>query len=317
MVLKRIRIQPWLGRLLILSAVCALSGGLQAQQATAPTPAVPAKADEQPLALIMASKGPAMVTNLKRERYPALPLQRLFKGHQIDLNAGARVAIALPGAGQQRVYTGPARLWVGAGAISVRPGPAPKVKALSDDQLDLLQQWLTEYPRRGNKADLKPTGNLEVLEPRQEALLLSRSPEFQFRGELPREGSLLLFDGQGKRFWVQQLDKDWIHFPSSVGFDWGQNFTWEVRKATGGRVLSGSFRIASEHTARTLLAARVPQNEDSPLEDLAFYAMRLQLARAYDEADSIWTYLGIAVDRNGRPARIPPEQLSRLSKAQG
>ncbi|HEY1059906.1 MAG TPA: hypothetical protein VGE55_14365 [Limnobacter sp.] len=257
----------------------------------------------EPTALVLAVSGRVSITNENRQTYDALPLHRLVPGHSIVLAKGARLSLMVRATGNRRVYQGPARLLLKDQFVSVRFGAQPTVQALTPLQHDIAEQWLVRYPRRGNQPEPRFLG-LDVVSPKDGAMLLNRFPEFVFKGDLPREGSLLIFDGQGKRFWVQQLDDVRVHFPNSVEFGWGQNFTWEVRKLTGGRVLAGSFSIASEWTARNLLEARVPNLPSTPREDLAFYGMRLQLACAYEEASRIWESLGIVLDSTGRPRRL-------------
>ena len=67
---------------------------------------------------------------------------------------------------------------------------------------------------------------------------------------------------------------------------------------------SGSFQIASEETARSLLAARVPDYPGTLPENLLFYGMRLQLANAYKEASEVWASLGMSLGPKGQPSRI-------------
>ena len=121
---------------------------------------------------------------------------------------------------------------------------------------------------------------------------------------LPREGNLMLFDAKGKRFWVEPLEGEYLTLPPAARFEWGQSFTWEVRRLTGGRVISGSFQIASEETARSLLAARVPDSPNTLPENLLFYGMRLHLAKAYKEANEVWASLGMSLSPAGQPSRV-------------
>lgn len=257
----------------------------------------------KPVAFVLASTPGVVVTNLNKQSYEALPLQRYAKGHQLQLKKGARLSLAILGTGHRRVYLGPARLQVGDGIVSVRSGPAPQVSSLRSDDVELVEQWLRRYPRRSNLGE-RPHSPLRIVSPPDEAMLLTRSPELEFAGDLPREGSFLLFDGQGKRRWVQQLESHRLEFPKSVGFEWGERFTWEVRKLTGGRVLSGSFHIAGEETARVLLKARVPNLPRTLPETRLLYGMRLQLINAYLDAQSVWTSLGFELDQAGRPSRL-------------
>ncbi|HEX4857284.1 MAG TPA: hypothetical protein VFV28_10755, partial [Limnobacter sp.] len=154
------------------------------------------------------------------------------------------------------------------------------------------------------ETDEKKDVELHALSPIDNSLLLTRNPEFRFEGELPREGNLMIFDSRGKRFWVEPLEGLQLTLPPAAKFEWGRAFTWEVRRLTGGRVLSGSFQIASEETARALLQAKLPDTQDVLPESRLFYGMRLQLARAYSEADEVWSSLGISMDRSGIPSQL-------------
>ena len=114
----------------------------------------------------------------------------------------------------------------------------------------------------------------------------------------------MLFDSKGKRFWVEPLESEYVSLPPAAKFEWGQSFTWEVRRLTGGRVTSGSFHIASEETARSLLEARVPDTDEVLPESKLYYGMRLQLANAFKEANEVWQSLGMALTTQGQPSRI-------------
>lgn len=234
---------------------------------------------------------------------PLRPLQVLLPNQTVTLGPKARLAIAVLGTGQRRVYLGPARLKVVAQHVSVVFGPKARVHGLDATHVDVIEQWLhTQVGHTGpaqqviNQANTQSPPDddaLRVLTPRDGAMLLHRNPEMEFAGSLPREGSLMIFDAQGKRFWTQLLEDHRVYFPSSVDFDWGQQFTWEVRKATGGKVAHGSFRIASQATARRLLLDKPADLPQTQPEFLLLYAMRLHLAQAYEEAAGWWARLGV------------------------
>lgn len=255
-----------------------------------------------PEVFVLAATQGVQVVGLTGRTYEVLPLQRFSKGHQLVLRKGARLSLMMVGTGHRRVFKGPARLWVGQGVVSVRAGVGPQVSPLRAEHVDLVRRWLADYPRPIARAEKSPSSDLEVVSPLDGVMLLHRAPEFEFKGTLPKEGSFLLFDAQGKRFWIQQLEAQRLVFPNAVEFEWGQRFTWEVRKRTGGRVLSGAFHIATEDTARTLFNARVPDRPSTLPETLLLYGMRLQLAGAYHEADSVWQSLGFQIDNMGRPS---------------
>jgi hypothetical protein len=75
-------------------------------------------------------------------------------------------------------------------------------------------------------------------------------------------------------------------------------------------VVSGSFHIASEETARSLLEARVPDTASALPESRLFYGMRLQLAKAFLEANEVWESLGMALTAQGQPSRISRQAIS-------
>lgn len=272
--------------------------------------------DLKPVAFVLASTEGIQVTNLHKRTYEVLPLQRFVEGHVLDLPKGARLSLVLLDSWQRRVFDGPAKLEVGEDVVFVRSGRKPKVSQLSEGLVELVQQWLVEYPRRGNKPEKRLGTDLELVSPKDAEMLLSRTPEFVFKGTLPRDSNFLLFDSNDKRIWVQPFDNLQFSFPSALGLDWGQRVNWEIRKPTGGRLLSGSFHIASEETARALLDAKVPERHKIKPEFSLFYGMRLQLAGAYQEAQSVWQSLGFQVDRAGRPSRLDAQVLSAAQAGQ-
>lgn len=254
---------------------------------------------------ILAATDKVLVTNPKGQQYRALPTQRLLQGHLVNVPKGQRFSVAVLGTGNRRVFTGPARLRVIADTVRVLSGSTPKVFSLAPADLDLIDQWRTVYARpRGvvSKDRLKEEDTaLQALYPVDGSLLLTRNPEFLFKGDLPREGNLMLFDAKGKRFWVEPLESEYMTLPPAARFEWGQSFTWEVRRLTGGRVVNGSFHIASEETARALLGARVPDSPSTLPESRLFYGMRLQLAGAFKEASEVWESLNIQLTPQGQP----------------
>lgn len=257
---------------------------------------------------LLAATDKVRVTNAKGQQYRALPTHRLLHGHTVDVPKGQRFSIGLLQTGNRRVYMGPARLKVISGTVRVMKGSTPKVMPLAPAELDLIHHWVSVYSRpkgfvRKDKV-LDAETSLLALEPIDGSLLLTRNPEFLFKGDLPREGNLMLFDSKGKRFWVEPLESEYLTLPPAAKFEWGQSFTWEVRRLTGGRVVSGSFHIASEETARALLEARVPDSPKALPESRLFYGMRLQLAGAYKEATEVWESLGIQLTPMGQPAPL-------------
>lgn len=263
----------------------------------------------QPVVFVLAASENVVVTHPKGQRYSALPTQRLLRGHTVNVPKGQRFSVVVLNTGNRRVFNGPAKLRVIADTVRVLSGPAVKVFPLEQSQLDLIEQWTSVYARPRNQVptttaepEAKPA--LQVTQPIDGSLLLTRTPEFAFQGDLPREGNLIIFDAKGKRFWVEPLESKYVSFPPAAKFDWGQSFTWEVRRLTGGRVVSGSFQIASEETARSLLEARVPDLPETLPESQLFYGMRLQLAGAYKEAIEVWTALGMTLSPGGQPSRL-------------
>ncbi len=271
-----------------------------------------AKANE-PVVFVLAASDKVVVSNPKGQQYSALPTQRLLHGHTVAVPKGQRFSVLVLNTGNRRVYYGPAQLKVIADTVRVLSGPAVKVFPVEQAHLDLIDQWINLYARprgvlpvKGEKAEATEDKSLRVLRPIDGSLLLTRNPEFVFQGDLPREGNLMLFDSKGKRFWVEPLESEYVSLPPAAKFEWGQSFTWEVRRLTGGRVVSGSFHIASEETARSLLEARVPDTAGTMPEAKLFYGMRLQLAKAFKEANEVWESLGMELTTQGQPSRIRP-----------
>lgn len=257
---------------------------------------------------VLAATDQVVVTNSKGQPYRALPTQRLLQGHTVNVPKGQRFSVAVLGTGNRRVFNGPARLKVIADTVRVMAGSTPKVFPLAPADLDLIDQWVAVYARpRGivsKDKQQEADSDLQALHPVDGSLLLTRNPEFLFKGDLPREGNLMLFDAKGKRFWVEPLESEYLTLPPAAKFEWGQSFTWEVRRLTGGRVASGSFHIASEETARALLQARVPDTPNALPESKLFYGMRLQLAGAYKEATEVWGSLNIQLSPQGQPVPL-------------
>ncbi|MDX1669847.1 MAG: hypothetical protein R3194_10540, partial [Limnobacter sp.] len=218
------------------------------------------------------------------------PLRPLYMGNVIEIPDGEKISILIPGNMTRRHYEGPAKLSVIKDTVSVRQGPKAKVFPADPERLKLARRW--------SNVSVHPSplvtggGVFSVQQPRNNAMLLTTNPVFHFAGKLPRDGQLIIFGENGRRFWVQPLDEHVVDFPPAAQFSWGQKFTWEVRKSTGGRVLNGSFEIAPEDTAFDLLRNKVVNLPETPREELLFYGVKLELARAFDQADDVWNQLG-------------------------
>lgn len=218
------------------------------------------------------------------------PLRPLYMGNVIEIPEGEEVSILIPESMTRRHYSGPAKLAVIKDTVSVREGPKVRVFPADPERLKLARSWASTSTL--NKDSQYDESKLNLIEPQDNAVLLTTNPMFHFAGQLPRDGQLIVFGENGRRFWVQPLESLDVGFPPAAQFKWGQKFTWEVRKSTGGRVLNGSFEIAPQETAFELLQAKVPNVPDVPKEDLIFYGVRLELARAYKEAQAVWSQLG-------------------------
>ena len=218
------------------------------------------------------------------------PLRPLYLGNLIEIPEGEEVSILVPESMTRRHYSGPATLAVIKDTISVRKGPKVRVFPADPERLKLARSWAsTSIAHSESRFD---EAKLNLVEPQNNAVLLTTNPVFHFSGLLPRDGQLIVFGENGRRFWVQPLESLKVGFPPAAQFKWGQKFTWEVRKSTGGRVLNGSFEIAPQQIAFELLQGKVPNVPDVPKEDLIFYGVRLELARAYKEAQAVWTQVG-------------------------
>lgn len=266
-----------------------------------------------PVVFVLSATDQVVVTNPKGQQYSALPTQRLLQGHTVTVPKGQRFSVLVLKTGNRRVYNGPAQLRVIADTVRVLSGPSVKVFPVEQAYLDLIDQWINLFARprgvpqiKSEKPASQTSDQLRLLQPLDGSLLLTRNPVFIFQGDLPREGNLMLFDSKGKRFWVEPLESQYVSLPPAAKFEWGQSFTWEVRRLTGGRVVSGSFHIASEETARSLLEARVPDTADTSPELKLFYGMRLQLAKAFKEANEVWSSLDMVMSAQGQPSRIRP-----------
>ena len=278
----------------LLAAFCWIAGVAHAQA---------------PVVFVLAAGGNVVVTNATGQQYKALPTQNLLQGHLVDVPKGQRFSVLVLKTGNRRVFVGPASLKVIADTIRLQKGSLPKVIPLTRAELGLIAQWTALYSKspdsnisKTQAPDQDPT--LLAKQPIDGSLLLTRNPQFVFEGSLPREGNLMIFDSRGKRFWVEPLESEYVSFPPAAKFEWGQSFTWEVRRLTGGRVVSGSFQIASEQTARSLLEARVPDLPSTLPESQLFYGMRLQMAGAFKEANEVWNSLGMRMAPDGRAHRL-------------
>jgi hypothetical protein len=232
---------------------------------------------------------------------PVLPMQVLRSGDTLRLAKGSRLAVAmvLPNQKpQRRVYLGPAHLQLKTDHIAVLEGAKAQVSPLSESAVQLIAQWQVwqqenKKPTLAHNQGAPASSALTLLSPKFDEVLLHRNPILVWQGSFPRDASLVVFDGQGKRFWSQALDEHTVEFPPALEFEWGQSYRFEVRKATGGRMYDGQFEIASETTTKDLLAERSNYLASALPEWRLLYAMRLHLARAYGQALPVWQAMGL------------------------
>lgn len=219
----------------------------------------------------------------------------LSAGDAVVLKKGERMDVAILANATRRVFRGPVSLKVTRNSISIRSGRAAQVFPLPAQFGVLTRRWLARY---GSGENWMPSPlqahnpAFEVVSPVQDSLLLNTRPEFVFEGTLPRDGKLIIYDEEGKRFWVQPLDSAHVTFPPAADFEWGKAYTWEIRRLTGGSVLAGSFRIAHQKVAADLLRAMPFARIPVPAHGVFFEAARLHLVGAYREARDLWHTMG-------------------------
>lgn len=253
--------------------------------------------------LILPAQAPGPGTKTSSLPY-AKPLSALYTGYELILKAKDSVTLLVPYSSTRRVYQGPARLRVRVDNVQVRWGEEPRVARVPQSHFDTLAAWLTHsHPPKAAVA-LAAEG-VQVLHPLNAAMLLTREVTFQLAGEVPDDAQLILYGPDGKRFWVEQVDSPTVDFPPAADFDWGQRFTWELRKKTGGRLVKGEFSIAEESMAARLLSQKLPIRPETPQDDLLIYGLKLDMMGAFHEAEEVFSLVGITHDRSRWPVRLP------------
>lgn len=232
----------------------------------------------------------------------AKPLSALYQGYELVLKARDSVTLLIPSSSSRRVYRGPARLKVKKEAVSVRWGNEPSVFPVPHFYFDTLDAWLehTHTPKAGVAIAAE---GMQVLAPLNGSLLLTRNVEFKLAGLVPEDAQLILYGPDGKRFWSQLIEGPDVEFPRSADFEWGQRFTWEIRKKTGGRLARGEFAIAEESLTSRLLGGKLPLRKSTPHVDLLIYGLKLDMVGAFHEAEAVFEHIGITHDRSRWPVK--------------
>jgi hypothetical protein len=232
----------------------------------------------------------------------AKPLSALYQGYELVLKAKDSVTLLIPSSATRRVYRGPARLKVKKAAVSVRWGNEPSVFPVPHSYFETLDAWLghTHSPKAGVAIAAE---GMQVLAPLNGALLLTRNVEFKLAGLVPEDAQLILYGPDGKRFWSQLIEGPEVEFPRSADFEWGQRFTWEIRKKTGGRLARGGFSIADESLASHLLSDKLPLSKSTPHVDLLIYGLKLDMVGAFHEAEVVFEHIGMTHDRSRWPVK--------------
>lgn len=281
-----IALRAQLKRLSGLFGLLLLTGLCLGAHAASSAPAAPSA-----VAWVAYSKGAQIVLPGAKKPVPLATLSTLGFGSQITLQKGDQLSVVVFSNNTRRVYDGPANLKVIKDTVSLRSGPEPEVFPASNEQLAVIQKWLTLHPK-GLAAMPSPPGlgklPFDVIKPLEGALFLSRQPEFLLTGTLPRDAKLIIYDKDNRRFWVEPLENSHVTFPPAAEFQWGQSYSWEIRNFTGGSLLKGKFKIASEQQAFQLFKSKVPNLPSTPKIDLVLYALTLQMAGAYPEAQDVW-----------------------------
>ncbi|MDH4395653.1 MAG: hypothetical protein QE278_08235 [Limnobacter sp.] len=234
----------------------------------------------------------------------AKPLSALYQGYEIVLKARDSVTLLIPSSSTRRVYRGPGRLKVKKEAVSVRWGDEPSVFPIPVSYFDTLDAWLdhSHTPKAGVAIAAE---GMQVLAPLNGSLLLTRNVEFKLAGLVPEDSQLILYGPDGKRFWTQMIEGPDVEFPRSADFDWGQRFTWEIRKKTGGRLARGDFAIADESLASHLLSQKLPLSKSTPHVDLLIYGLKLDMVGAFHETEEVFELIGMTHDRSRWPVGRP------------
>lgn len=217
----------------------------------------------------------------------------LHMGQEIQVQKGGVLRALIFPQATVREYEGPANLKVIKDTISLVSGQPAKVYPATEKHVELAKSWVSQHANQfqtiqvQGKSGATDGSSFNTIYPIDNSVLLTRRPEFVFSGVPPKDGTLIIYRPDGRRHWVQPIEVNRITFPPAAEFEWGQKFTWEVRKRTGGRLLQGSFSIATEQQAFDLMSAKVPSLPDTPPEDLLFYALQLHMAGAYREAQAV------------------------------
>lgn len=232
----------------------------------------------------------------------AKPLSALYQGYELVLNPKDSVTLLIPSSSSRRIYRGPARLKVKKGAVSVRWGKEPSVFPVPQSYFDTLEAWLmhSHTPKAGVAIAAE---GMQVLVPLNGSLLITRNVEFKLSGLVPEDSQLILYGPDGKRFWTQMIEGNEVEFPRSADFDWGQRFTWEIRKKTGGRLVRGEFTIADESLASRLLSEKLPLSKNISHVDLLIYGLKLDMVSAFHEADAVFEFIQMTHDRSRWPVK--------------
>lgn len=245
-----------------------------------------------PVAWVVFAKNKSLI--YPREGYQAevlSPLRPLFMGNLIEVPDGQKISIIIAHNKTLRHYSGPALLKVKTDVVSIVKGQKAKIFPAKAQWFDLAKRW----SKQTNQVKWLASSKLPVVavQPLRDALVLSQSPTFEFRGELPRDSHLIIFQSNGKRFWVQPVEDQVITFPPAAAFQPGETYNWELRRKSGGRVLQSAFTMATAEQSQHLVELKNQALASTTTEKAIMAAVRLQLAQAYSEAEHIWAHLGL------------------------
>jgi len=259
-----------------------------------------------PVGMVVDLQGPVSATDQgKSARIEVMSYLR--PQMEIQLGAGAKIAVTLYVNSSENRYDGPARLRVLADKILVLQGESGQERALGEARVSAAKRVAsTRLAQAAIMMRSVRTGQDAVaVVPARGSRIMVLNPVFRWPAQAA--GSKLHFElrrAGGELVYQAAASGEALQLPAANALQWGQRYRWSVRAEPASAVpAEGEFEVITREQLMDLAARRPPN--DAPFSDWVLFAAALDDLALYADSKEVWQWLSIQ--------RPDDENLKRLA----
>jgi hypothetical protein len=259
-----------------------------------------------PVGMVVDLRGPVSATDQgKSARLEVMSYLR--PQMEIELGAGAMMAVTWYANSSENRFSGPARLKVLPDKIQVLQGASGEERSLGEARVSAAKRVASTRLAQAAimMRGMNPGTDAAALVPARGSRTMILNPVF--RWPVQAAGAPLRFElrrASGELLYQAAASGDTLQLPAGNALDWGQRYRWNVRaeRASSGPV-EGEFEVITREQLLDLAARRPPN--DGPFSDWVLFAAALDDLALYADAKEVWQWLAAQ--------RPDDENLKRLA----